>query len=434
MSAMRISRLSETEKLLHLIECSTSPFHAVREAMRQLEEAGYEPLDMKAGWDLVPGGKYFVSLYDSSLAAFRINPEFREGDMLRISASHTDWPCLRLKPVPESQQGSYRRLSVECYGGLIQNTWLDRPLSLAGRVALRGEDAMHPEMRLVDYRRPVCTIPNLAIHMNREVNKGVELNRENEMQPLLGTGEPMDEPYFTRMLARELDVAPEDILWYEISVYNSDPGDVIGIEEDLISAPRLDNLTSVQASLSGLLSSEREDGIDAAFFFDNEEIGSATKQGAASSILPFILEKIYLALGLGREAFLGALSGCLLLSMDVGHAIHPNRPELYSRTNGIELNQGFVLKTAASQSYATDGETLAIIRALAAEREIPYRIFASRADKPSGRTLGSMASALLAARTVDVGVPILAMHSARELMGARDQQALCDLAQAFYAM
>ena len=201
----------------------------------------------------------------------------------------------------------------------------------------------------------------------------------------------------------------------------------------MFSSPRLDNITSVHASVEGLINSGREAGIDVAVLYDNEEIGSGTKQGARTAALPFVLEKLELALGISRDRFLSALMSSLLLSMDVGHAMHPNYPQAMNADNSIDLNEGFVIKTASSQSYSTDSEGIAIVKALADANGIPYKVFCNRADKPGGGTLGGMVSVLLSARTVDIGVPLLSMHSARELMGVKDQQALLDLVKAFYS-
>ena len=315
------------------------------------------------------------------------------------------------------------------------NTWLDRPLSAAGRVVLRKDDIFHPEVRLVDFRKPFLTIPNLAIHINRDVNKGVELNKQTDMLPVLGLeGEETDEKFFLKHLAGELKVDPEDILEYELGLYNTDTGDFLGLSEEFISAPRLDNLTSVQAVVSGLISGERENGFNVGAFFDHEEIGSRTKQGAGSVLLPAVLERILLSYGRGREKFFESFSESMLLSVDVGHGLHPNKADKNDPTNKDILGKGICIKEASGQAYATDCEAVAVVQQICEAEGIPYQKFVNRSDGTSGSTLGSIASAFFPVKTVDVGVPLLAMHSSRELMGTEDQGSLVRAVKAFYSL
>ena len=430
-----MSYIDTVQSLRDFLQASVSPYHVVEEAARRLSAAGFRSLSKEESWTVQPGDRCFIRLFDSCLAAFRVNPEYRPGDPFRITASHIDWPCMRIKPAGEFNMRSYKGLSVEVYGGPILNTWLDRPLSIAGHAALRGKDPLHPVIRLVDLKKPVAIIPNLAVHYNRDVNKGKELNPETELRPLVGHVKNALEKdgWLIKRLAEELSAAPEDVLHFELYLYNKDAGEIIGWEEEFFSSPRLDNITSVHASVEGLIQSSRARGVDVAVLYDNEEIGSETKQGARTAALPFSLEKLALSLGVPRDVFLSSLMQSLLLSMDVGHAIHPNFPQTMNAENSIDLNQGFVIKTASSQRYSTDSEGIAIVKGLADAGGIPYKVFCNRGDVRGGGTLGSMVSVLLAARTVDIGVPILSMHSARELMGVKDQQALLDLVKAFYS-
>ena len=274
------------EELLQLVEEGTSPFHVTASVERQLHKAGFQQLFMEQDWSLDNGGRYYVVHNGSSLIAFTIGKAFQFGDAFRIAAAHTDFPGLRVKPAPEIAKDGYRQLNVEVYGGAILNTWLDRPLSAAGRVVLRSEKLFEPEIRLVDFRKPFLTIPNLAIHINRDVNKGVELNKQTDMLPVLGLGGEEDkEEFFRNCLAGELKVDPEDILEYELGLYNTDTGDFLGLSEEFISSPRLDNLTSVHGVVTALISGIRDAGINVGAFFDHEEIGSRTKQGAGSVLL-----------------------------------------------------------------------------------------------------------------------------------------------------
>ena len=426
---------ADAKKLLKLTGKAHSPFHGIEEAKRQLEKAGFQELSLSGKWELMENHSYFVSAYGSSLIGFRI---FKINDPrvgFRISAAHIDWPCLRIKPNPECTEGKYAKLNIETYGGLILNTWLDRPLSIAGRVVLEGQSPMKPEVKLVDFDRELFTIPNVAIHQNRKVNEGIELNRQTDMLPLLGILDKKEErgSYFKKLLAKELSVREDSILDYELFVYNRDPGQTLGMHEEFLSSPRLDDLTGVQAVLSGLIDGKRSTGLNVAVLYDNEEIGNRTKQGAASVLLPRVTEKIYRSLGYGKEDYMDACFQSFLLSVDVGHAVHPNKTGVYDITNPVYPGDGFVLKMAAAQSYSTDSLGIAAVEGLCRKYKIPYKKFVNRSDMQGGGTLASAVSTMLPAMAVDVGVPILAMHSAREVMGAKDQKALTDLLRAFYS-
>ena len=429
-----MNKTEHAEKLLQLVEEGTSPFHVTAGVERQLLEAGFRKLEFGRDWNLENGGKYYFIHNGSSLAAFTLGKNFVYGDSFRIAAAHTDFPGLRIKTRPEIKKEGYRQLNAEVYGGAILNTWLDRPLSAAGRVALRSEDVFHPEIRYVDFKKPFLTIPNLAIHINREVNKGVELNKQKDMLPVVGLGEGEEEAFFLDYLAGELRVEKEDILEYELGLYNTDTGDFLGMNDEFVSSPRLDNLTSVQAVTTALLEGEREDGVNVAVFFDHEEIGSSTKQGAGSVFLSSVLERILLSFGRGREKFLETFSDSMLLSVDVGHALHPNYADKNDPTNKNILGKGICIKESSTQSYATDCEAVAVIQQICESQKIPFQKFVNRSDGTSGSTLGSIASAFLPVKTVDIGVPLLAMHSSRELMGTADQESLVRAVKAFYSL
>ncbi len=420
------------DRLFNYIGKGVSPYHVAETAAGEFRAAGYRELSLTDSWQLQKGAGYYVKAHGSTLFAFRVNSEFQWLQGFRIAAAHTDWPCMRIKSRPDMTKDGYAKINVETYGGPILNTWLDRPLSVAGRVTIRSESCFAPETRLVDFKRPVFTIPNLAIHMNREVNKGVELNKQTDMIPIAGQTLEKD-GYFVRRLAEELDVKPEDILFFELSVYNCDKGDILGMEREFLSAPRLDNLTSVCACAGGLLAgTERGRGVDMAAFFDHEEIGSRTSQGAGSELLPLIMEKICCCFGYTREDTLNCRLKSFLLSVDAAHGTHPNQPEKSDITNRVYLNGGTAIKTAANQKYVTDGTAIGMVRSLCDKRGIPYQMFANRSDMGSGSTLGAVAASFGLTNTVDIGIPLLAMHSARELMGVRDQQALTELLTAYW--
>ena len=421
------------ERLINAVNESTCAFTATKAAIDRLQGAGFEELALEDKWDVKRGGKYFINVHDSSVFAFNIGSDFDNG-MLRVSAAHTDHPCLYIKPAPEMKAKEYGKLNVEVYGGPILNTWLDRPLSVAGRIALKSDNVFEPMTRIIDIKKSILTIPNLAIHMNREVNKGVELNRQNDMAPLatIFEEEINKDNFFMEYLAKYLEVEVSDILDFELYAYNTDKGEVVGLNDEMISGPRLDNITSVVACLEGIINSSRANGINVIALYDNEEIGSRTKQGADSNLFGYVLEKLYMALGLGREEYLAAAMKGFLLSIDVAHGLHPNKMEKSDPTNQNMMNDGIVIKRASSQTYATDCKTVAMIEMICKNNCIPYQKYACRSDGTTGSTLGTIANKYLPMRAIDVGVPILAMHSARELMGVKDQMYMEMLVKAFF--
>ena len=420
------------QELLTFIAQAPSPYHTARAGEMLLAEAGFSPLVWGKPWLLAPGGRYYTKAFGSSLLAFTVGAKKQRG--LRIAAAHTDFPGFRVKTSAGLARDGYGLLNVEPYGGLILSSWLDRPLSLAGQIVLRGKDAFSPETCLFDFARPLLTVPRLAIHLDRKANEGEKLDRQTSMTPVAALLEKeIGDEFFLEKLAREIGHSPEDILAYDLNVYLSEPGSLLGLDGEFVSAPRLDNLTSVHACLSALAGQAPENGVRVVALFDHEEVGSRTKQGADSSLLPHLLEAIYRGLSLDADDLADDLAQGFLLSVDAAHGLHPNYEDKADPTNRPRLGQGLVVKRAASQSYAGDAASSAVIAALCSEHEIPFQTFANRSDIPGGSTLGSMASARLGVRAQDVGVPLLAMHSARELMAAKDQDALTRLLSAFLA-
>lgn len=414
-------------ELCRWLDRGISPYHTVACVAEDLQNAGFEPLAPGERFSLKPKGRYFVAC-GTFLAAFTLG---EQPERFRVAAAHTDWPCLHVKPEPELTGGGCCRLRVEPYGGAILNTWLDRPLSLAGIVMLETDDPARLERRLVAWDEPVLTIPNLAIHLNREVNKGVATKPQTDMLPLCrSVAEGFEKNgYLLSLLTQKLDVPREKILSFELCVYCAEKAQLLGFEQEFLSAPRLDNITSCHACIHGLIHAQGS-GINVAVLYDNEEIGSNTRRGADSSLLTAILEKIALALGMDREGFLNACMKGMYLSCDAAHALHPNHPEMADNGCAPVLNGGVALKQ--SPRYSTEAETFAVVAGLCRKNQIPLQCYRNRADLPGGSTVGSMATALLAMPGADVGVPMLAMHSARELMGAKDQEALCRLCEAFF--
>ena len=422
----------EIEALLSFIQQSPSPAHTVAAAAARLRGAGFAELSLAEDWQLAAGGRYFVSVYGTTLLAFTVG----DAGPLRMAAAHTDFPCFRLKPAAGLTRAGYGVLNVEPYGGLILRSWLDRPLGLAGRVVLRGADAFHPRAELVDFARPLVTIPSLAIHMDRKVNEEGGLNAQTDMLPLAALlGDMGKDDWWQAALAAALGVTQEEILSYELSTYPFEAGCALGLADELLSSPRLDNLTSVWACLEGLLGASAGSvpaGVRLVALFDNEEVGSRTKQGAGSLVLAEALRRIYEKSG-GEPARARASAAGVRLSVDVAHGLHPAHEEKSDPAVRPVLGGGVVIKQAASQAYAGDAEAVAIVRELARLQAIPVQDFVNRSDSRGGSTLGSIASALVPVRTMDVGVPILAMHSARETMAAADEAALISLVRAVLA-
>ena len=420
------------QALFQLLEKGTSGVMVVKEAQLQLEAAGFEELRFQQIWGLKEKGKYYVRHHDTTLFAFTIGEQLSFRDTIRIGAAHTDFPCLRLKPNPDLTAGGYAQVNVEVYGGAILNTWLDRPLSISGRVALASENVMHPCMRDISVERTLGVIPNLAIHMDPQINKGKELNKQTDLLPILGFAKEEKEHLFLEFLAEELCVKPDEILDYELWVYCREKPQYAGINEELILSPRLDNLTSVQALLTGIIESERREGINVVALFDHEEVGSRTKQGAGSVFLKNLLERILESVGRTPAQTAASLYDAFFLSVDVAHGMHPNQMGKVDLTNKPILSKGLCIKEASSQSYATDCEAVAAIEQICKKEGIPYQKFVNRSDIAGGGTLGAVASSFLPVKMVDVGVPLLAMHSAVETMGVGDMKALTDLIRAFY--
>ena len=418
------------EDLIEFIDASTSPYHVVEQSTKLLRSV---PMNENVAFSA--GQVCSFSLYNTGIIFVAIGKNAAKGP-LRIACAHTDFPCLRVKSNPILNVHGYGKLNVEVYGGMIRNTWMDRPLSLAGAVALRGADPFAPTLRRVDFRRPLMIVPNLAIHMNRKVNEGIELKPQKDLLPLFfqnADGDEDDTKKLLVLLAEELGVSAEDILSYDLNAYPYERGCLLGCDDAFLSAPRLDNLSSVKACMDAIREWHGE-GIRVVALFDNEEVGSRTKQGAGSTALAMILERVYDVIGLERREYLAKILEGFCLSVDVAHALHPNAPEKADPTNYPLLGGGVVLKVASNQSYAGDPEAFAVVAGLCERDDIPYQVFTNHSDAPSGATLGSILSTQIPMRTMDIGAPILGMHSARETMGTTDQMALTRLIRSFFSV
>ena len=456
----KTTNTSASKRLAEFIKRAVSPYHTVEESRILLEAAGFSELSLDKEWKINPDGKYYVLPFKTSLFAFTVpkasaasgkkNTGAASGtNGIHIAAAHTDFPCLHIKPVAEYEGRGYMRVNTEIYGGPILNTWLDRPLSIAGRVLLKSDDIYAPREVMVDFKRPLLTIPNLAIHYNREVNDGVKLTKQNDMLPLLGMLDDKlnKQSYFVDMLAKEIKEKKEDILDFDLYVYNAEDPAFIGLNKEMLSAPRLDNITSCLALVEGLIESGKDSGkaavkntglktndcLNVIALFDNEEIGSETKQGADSELLRVILKKIYRALGKDEISLDTDIRKGFLLSVDVAHALHPAKGDKYDPVNNMRMGDGVTLKLSANQRYTYDGVAVASLQQLCNKYGIKYKKFVNNSDMPGGGTLGPIISSHLPMYTVDIGVPILAMHSARELMGVADQDELVNLMTAFFS-
>ncbi len=427
--------MNRIDRLFTLLEQATSPFHTIQATKEQLAQAGFMSLRMKDNWNLARGGRYYVEHHGTTLFAFTIGENFVAEDGFRVAASHSDFPGFRIKPNAEMEKDGYLQLNTETYGGAILSSWLDRPLSVAGRVVLKTDDVWKPEVRLIDLKKPVLMIPNLAIHFNRDVNKGVELRKQVEMLPIYGTAsEELTKEAFLEYIADALDVEVADILDYELTIYNTDTPDFVGLKDEFVSAPRLDNLTSTQALIDSITESHRDVGLNIMAVYDHEEVGSRSKQGAASTLLHTLLEKIYVSLGYTSVDLTNAMENSFFMSVDVSHAYHPNYSAKHDLTNRHIMNHGFAIKEACSQSYATDSEAIGVVQQICEQEGIAYQKFVNHSDSTGGGTLGAISSAMLPVRTVDMGVPIWAMHSARETMGVKDYESLVDYLTAYYCL
>jgi aspartyl aminopeptidase len=423
-----------TKEFTSFINNSPNAFYAVEEGKKKLELSSYKELKNEEKWELSSGGKYFVKINESALVAFETGRGEVEESGFRIVASHTDSPGIKIKPNPEIVDNNYLKLNVEVYGGPIFNTWLDRPLSLAGRVYIKGKKIFEPELRLVNIKKPMLIIPNLAIHQNREINKGSELNPQIDLLPIISNVKENFEKNncLIKILSKELQVKEKDILDFELYLYESSEAILIGIENEFISAGRIDNLASFYASIISLVESDNFDGIKISVAFDNEEIGSRTKQGADSAMLKNILERIVYSLGKNKEEFIRALSKSFIVSADGAHGVHPNQSSKTDITNIPKLNKGITIKYNANFSYTTDAFSAGVIKMLAEEKNIPLQNFVNRSDVGGGSTIGPLSAKHLPINSVDLGIPMLAMHSIRELCGVEDLWSLKELLKYFF--
>lgn len=425
------------KNLVDFIYESPTAFHAIETSEELLKVNGFKKLEATEKWNIEKGGKYYTTKNSSAIVAFTVNTDDLTKDGFRMIGSHSDSPSFRVKPNPEMEvEKTYLKLNTECYGGPILNTWLDRPLAIAGRVILKGDNILKPVETLVNINRPVCIIPNLAIHMNRSINEGVALNKQKDMLPFVGLlNETLEKDNFLlNTVANELGRKSEEILDFDLFLYEYEKGSLIGVNEELISSGRLDNLAMAHASLHALINAEAKSGVNVAVVFDNEEVGSSTKQGADSNMLINILERISLCLGQDREDFLRSLYSSFMISADLAHAVHPNVTEKHDPTNRPVMGRGPVIKINANQAYTSDSYSISIYKTICKEAGVNYQEFVNRSDERGGSTIGPISSTHIDIPSVDVGSPILAMHSIRELGCVEDHMDIYKTFKKFYEL
>lgn len=421
--------MNQTAKnLLTFINASPSAFHAVKTLKERFLHEGYTELTESEDWSLLPGGRYFVTRNLSSLIAFRI-PQSGKIPSLMIAAAHSDSPSFKIKPNAESDVVGYTRVNVERYGGMLCATWLDRPLSAAGRVTLLKDGKVIS--RLVDLDRDLFLIPSVAIHMNRNANDGATYNAATDMQPICGTAAVKGS--LNVLIAEACGASADAVVGTDLYLYPRTEGTVWGIKEEFISSPRLDDLQCVFALSEGLLAAPEGEAMPVLAICDNEEVGSSTKQGADSTFLSDVLLRVCEALSLTPTDYRRALAASLMVSADNAHAVHPNHPEYADPAHRPMMNEGIVVKHNAAQLYTTDAVSEALFTALCRKAKVPLQHFANRSDLRGGSTLGNISNTQVSLNTVDIGLPQLAMHSAYETAGVRDTEYLIKAASVLFS-
>lgn len=415
--------------LINFIKKSPTAFHAVSTIKDTLDESGFTRLFEEEEWTPVPGGKYYVIRNCSSIIAVSVGSCLQKPSF-QITASHSDSPMFKVKENATLEtRGKYARLNTEGYGGMICSTWLDRPLSLAGRAVVKNGAGF--ESRLFNIDRDLLLIPNLAIHMNRSVNEGTSFNKQTDMLPLLSTS-PLSEEAYKKLIADELGILPEQLCATDTFLYCRSAPSVWGANSEFLSAPRLDDLQCAFSSLNGFLNGKNEKNINVFACLDNEEVGSGTRQGAASTFLPDVLMRLSQVICREKDGYFRAAASGFMLSCDNAHAVHPNHPEKADDRNCVYLNEGIVLKSHAGQKYTSDAVGMAAFREICNRTGVPVQYFANRSDAAGGSTLGNIAMEQISMCCVDIGLPQLAMHSSYETAGICDTDFLIRAVTEFY--
>ncbi|MCR5031721.1 MAG: M18 family aminopeptidase [Lachnospiraceae bacterium] len=429
--------------LFDFIGSSPTCFHAVENLSAAYEKAGFLALSEKDVWEIKPGGKYYVTRNGSSVIGFTIPKKDPKG--FHLSASHSDSPCFKLKQIPVTRTEKYLKLNVEKYGGMIMATWLDKPLTIAGRIFTQKAGGVFPEMvqHLVCLKEGSCIIPNVCIHFERNMNSGLEYNAQTDMAPVFAVDtegkvktDADAQKLFWSVIAENAGVKPEEILGSDLYVCSPEKGTFIGLSQDMIASPRLDDLQCVFGTYTGFLkaagSSEAYIGVHAVL--DNEEVGSMTRQGAQSTFLKDTLLRICENLGLSGQDYLRLLADSFMVSADNAHAVHPNHPEKSDAGNRPYMNGGIVIKSHGGQKYTSDGYSIGVFTSICASVQVPVQMFSNRSDIAGGSTLGNISNTQVSVKAVDIGLPQLAMHSSCETAGSLDTLYLVQAMERYYSL
>ncbi len=418
------------QELFQYIKKSPTNFHAIASAAAMLESKGFTQLAEHDAWNLIPGGKYYVIRNHSSMFAFRMPADLSQRPVnFQLVASHSDSPCFKLKENAEMAVDKYyTKLNVERYGGSLLAPWFDRPLSIAGRVITKTADGL--DSQLIQLKENLAMIVNLAVHMNRKVNEGYEYKIQTDMLPLIScSGADFS---INKLIAKQLGIEAEDIVSSDLYLYNCMDGTIWGADDEFISSPKLDDLQCAFSSIKALSEGSHPSVLAGAAIFDNEEVGSQSRQGASSTFLKDCLRRICLCLNYTEEEYLRALAKSFLLSADNGHALHPNYASKADPTNHPYVNGGVLLKFSANQKYTSDGLTGSVLKMLCERADIPYQVFFNHSDVAGGSTLGNLSMSQVSIPTVDIGVAMLGMHSPYETGGAKDTYYLYQAMHEFY--
>ncbi len=418
------------KELSDFLKNSPTAFHAVETISNILNKEGYTCLSEADKFKIVPGGKYYITRNRSSIIAFNIS-ENVEDYSFRIMASHSDSPTFKIKEKSELVvKDHYSKLNTEGYGGMICSTWFDRPLSVAGRVMVQNGDNI--ETKLIRLNRDLCMIPSLAIHMDRNVNEGHSFNKQVDMLPLIGSEQFTDGSLY-KLIAEECGIDFGSIVSADLYLYNRMEATVWGAQNEYFSAPKLDDLQCAYATLKGFIKSTPVCGVNVFVCFDNEEVGSTTKQGAVSTFMSDVLWRINSSLAKNDEDYFRAMAESFMISCDNAHAVHPNYPDKTDQNNCAYLNGGIVIKSHAGQKYTSDGVSIAIFKSICKKSGVPFQYFANRSDMAGGSTLGNLAMTHVSVNALDVGLPQLSMHSSYETCGVNDTCYLVDASKTFYS-
>lgn len=431
---MKSEIFTDAKECLAFIDKCVSPYHVVERTEKMLTAQGFMELRETEEYQIERGKSYYVKRNDSAIIAFKVPTDEMKG--FHIMASHSDAPCFKVKAQSDQTEGAYRKLNVEPYGGMIHATWFDRCLSVAGRIVYRDGEEL--KSKCVNIDEDLLVIPNLAIHMNREMNKALTYNPQIDLLPLLGIADAKgkDEEkkdILLEKIAETVGINGEDILGKDLFLYVREQGKLAGAKKELMIAPGLDDRECVYATLRGLLESEPHEYLPVYVVFDNEEVGSLTRQGASATFLKDTMERLAKGLGISESKYLQLLAGSFMISADNAHAVHPNHPEKADPTNKPYLNGGIVIKYHGGQKYTTDAYSEAVMRSICKEADVPVQTYCNRSDVPGGSTLGNLSQAQVSVPCVDIGLPQLAMHSAVETAGSRDVEYLIKVAKVFYS-